>query len=396
MSKPAPIREKFNTAGLMLVVVCCFFIPISSSIMGATAILACMCWVISGKTFSLPRLMVSNVQVFLAITLFVLMFAGVWYSPADLSTSFATLKKYRELLFLAMVFSLVMGNDRIAQAAENSFIAGCIVLLTLSYSMFFSLIPMEKWGYSTVYHITHSFFMAILAFWCLQRTFDSSGLRYMWLSVFVAATVNLFYIAPGRTGMLVYVALILLTLFQRLPLKKSLGAMIVACLLFGVAFTTSTNFSSRVKEAVNEIQNYQAKSSRSSLGMRFDWWQNSVQLIRLKPVFGHGTGAFETVQSKLIKESETQTTDNPHNEYLLLGVQTGLVGLGLFLALLLAQFLSTFTNPSPRRYLLQGVVVAMASGCLMNSFLYDSHQGHFYAIISAILAAPAIKNSAVP
>jgi O-antigen ligase len=194
--------------------------------------------------------------------------------------------------------------------------------------------------------------------------------------------------------MLVYVPLVMLTLFQRLSLKRSLGAMLAACLLVGVTFATSTNFSSRVQEAVNEIQNYQATSSRSSLGMRFDWWHNSIELIRLKPIFGHGTGSFEAAQRELIKESQTQSTDNPHNEYLLLGVQTGLLGLGCFLALLATQFFSTFNTLPPRRYLLQGVIVAMTFGCLMNSFLYDSHQGHFYAILSAVLAAPAMKKTA--
>lgn len=394
MKKPTSIRDTFNTAGMIFLVTCCFFIPLSSSIMGATAILASLCWVVSGKVASFPRLMLSNVQVLLAVTLFILLLAGVWYSPATVSAGLATLKKYRELLFFAVAFSMVTGNDRVAQLAENSFIAGCTVLLALSCLMYFSIIPMEKYGYSTVYHITHSFFMAILAFWCLQRVFDAKQLRYMWLLLFGCATVNLFYIAPGRTGMLVYVALILLTIFQRLPLRRSLGATGVAFLLVAITFTTSTNFSSRVQEAVNEIQNYQATSSRSSLGMRFDWWQNSIELIRLKPVFGHGTGSFEMAQRELIKDSKTQTTDNPHNEYLLLGVQTGLLGLGVFLALLAVQFFSTLTTLPPRKYLLQGVIVAMACGCLMNSFLYDSHQGHFYAIISAILAAPALKKPA--
>ncbi|MFW2364993.1 MAG: O-antigen ligase family protein, partial [Desulforhopalus sp.] len=327
MRIPESIRNKFHTAGLFFVVACCLFIPLSSSIMGGTAILACLCWIISGRAFSLPRLMFSNIHLLLAVTLFILLSAGVYYSPADLSTSLSTLKKYRELLFFAMTATLFMGNARIAKLAENSFITGCIVLLALSYSMFYSIIPMEKWGYSTVYHITHSFFMAILAFWSLQRAFDSRQFRYLWLLLFGGVSFNLFYIAPGRTGMLVYAALILLTLFQRLPLKKSLGATAVACLLVVVTFNTSTNFSSRVKDAVDEIQTYQAKSSRSSLGMRFDWWQNSVDLIRQKPIFGHGTGSFKVAQSELVRNTKTKITDNPHNEYLLLGVQTGLVGL---------------------------------------------------------------------
>jgi O-antigen ligase len=90
----------------------------------------------------------------------------------------------------------------------------------------------------------------------------------------------------------------------------------------------------------------------------------------------------------LIAGSETQPTDNPHNEYLFITVQSGLVGGGLFIALLLSLLFHSARLPSPRRYLLQGVVVAMAVGCLMNSFLFDSHQGHFFAIIAAVLSLP--------
>jgi O-antigen ligase len=294
-----------------------------------------------------------------------------------------------------MVVSLIMDNDGAARWAEDSFVAGCIVLLLLSYGIFFSIIPSERFGHSVVYHITHSFFMAILAFWCLQRIFESRQYIYLWLCLFLAATYNLFYIAPGRTGMLVYIALIFLTVLQRLSWKKSIPVTALVIAAVAITFATSANFSSRVREAMDEMTSYQAESSRTSLGMRFDWWQNSLMLIKEKPIFGHGTGSFKTVQAELIKDSDTKPTDNPHNEYLLIAVQTGLVGLFLFVALLATQFLTACKLQPPRRYLLQGVVVAMATGCLMNSFLFDSLPGHFYAIISAILTTPAIKNSAL-
>ena len=120
--------------------------------------------------------------------------------------------------------------------------------------------------------------------------------------------------------------------------------------------------------------------------MRLDWWQNSMTLIGQKPLFGHGTGSFASVQKTLIQGAKTEPTTNPHNEYLFIAVQSGLVGAALFVGLLASQFFYSFGLKPPRRYLLQGVIVAMACGCLMNSFLYDSHQGHFYAILSAILS----------
>jgi len=334
-----------------------------------------------------------NVSVSLAISLFLLLLVGVAYSPAPLKDAFAYLNKYRELLYYAIAVSLFRDNEGAARLAEDSFVAGCVVILLISYGIFFSIIPSERFGHSVVYHITHSLFIAILAFWCLQRIFESRQYVYLWLGLFLLSTINLFYIAPGRTGMLIYIALITLTLLQRFSWKKSLAATIFVSLVMGITFFTSSNFSSRVGEAVDEMRGYQAESSRTSVGMRFDWYRNSIDLIKQRPVFGHGTGSFRTVQEDLIRNSETQSTDNPHNEYLLLAVQTGLVGLFLFITLLLAQFIISFELQPLRRYLLQGVVVAMSVGCLMNSFLFDSHPGHFYAIMTAILATPSIKSN---
>ncbi|MDK9707919.1 MAG: O-antigen ligase family protein [Desulforhopalus sp.] len=393
MRKLGQFRNMTKTAGVFCIVLCCFFIPFSTSLMGATASLAVVFWLLSGDVLTLPRLLQQNVSAFLAIALFLLLAIGVSYSAAPLSDALAFLKKYRELVYFAMVVSLFLANDGAAKLAEDSFVAGCIVLLFVSYGIFFSIIPSERFGHSIVYHITHSFFMAILAFWCLQRAFDSKQYIYFWLGIFVATSINLFYIAPGRTGMLVYLALVVLSVFQRLSLRKSVLAIFLVFLAIGIAFSTSSNFSNRVTEAIKEVKEYHASWSRTSLGMRLDWVRNGLELIEQKPAFGHGTGSFRIVQDKMLKKKRDHSlpTDNPHNEYILIAVQTGIVGLFLFVTLLASQFISTFKLQPQRRYLLQGVIVAVAVGCLMNSFLFDSHPGHFYAIISAILAVPAVK-----
>lgn len=388
-----PYSKMTSTAGVFCVVLACFFIPFSTSLMGATATLAAIFWLISGDIKSLPQLMTKNVSVSLVIALSILLIIGVTYSPVPLNDALAVLKKYRKITYFAIVIALFRDNEGAARLAEDCFVAGCVILLVISYCIFFSIIPSERFGFSVVYHITHSLFIAILSFWCLQRMFESRQYVYLWLGLFLLATVNLFYIAPGRTGMLVYIALIILTLVQRLSWKKLLPATVLLSVVIGVTYFTSSNFSTRVNEAVDEMRSYQAESSRTSLGMRFDWWQNSIDLIKQKPIFGHGTGSFQAVQENLIQDSETQATDNPHNEYLFLAVQTGLVGLLVFVTLLVCQFVASFSLQPPRRFLLQGVVVAMAVGCLMNSFLFDSHSGHFYAIVSAILTTPAIKSN---
>jgi O-antigen ligase len=250
--------------------------------------------------------------------------------------------------------------------------------------MYFSIVPVAKYGYSVIYHITHSYFMAILAFWSLHKAIDSLQYRYFWIIVFLLCVINLFYIAPGRTGMLVFFFLMLLFLVQRLSLLQQMIGVLILTLLLTVTFLTSDNFSSRTSEAWQEVREYQYGAARTSMGMRFDWWINSIGMIKEKPLFGYGTGSFFSEHDKWIEGTKIQPTDNPHNEYLFIGVQLGLFGLLLFVVLFAAQIVYSFKLERPDRLFTQGVVVAMAVGCIMNSFLFDSHQGHFWAFLIGI------------
>lgn len=396
MTRLARFRHRANSAGIICIVLCCFFIPFSTSLMGATASLAMVCWLLSAEFIRLPEIIKAHPSASHASLLLLLLASAVFYSAAPTDEALSVLKKYRELLYFVMVLSLFRDNEGAARLAEDGFIAGCIILLFVSYGIYLELLPPGKFGHSLVYHITHSLFMAMLAFWSVHRAFDARGAMLLWLSIFTLTTINLFYIAPGRTGMLLYITLITLALVQRLSWKKWLPATLLVAVAIALTFATSSNFSTRVYEAMQEIQTYQADSSRTSLGMRFDWWRNSLQLIAEKPFLGHGTGSFQAVQEELIKDSETKSTDNPHNEYLFLGVQGGLVAVVLFVALLLSQLMASYRLPPPKKYLLQGVVTAMAVGCLMNSFLFDSHPGHFYGILSAILAVSVRSRQVIP
>lgn len=387
MSSFTKIQSHLYSGAQLFLILACFFTPFSSSMMGTSSLIALACYLLSGRLGMAAMGSKNIVPILCAALLFAVLTIGVVYSPAILSDALATLKKYRELLFLVMAFMLTRKSRKTGRYGLHGFIAGSLLLLVLSYAMYFHLIPTEKYGYSTIYHITHSFFMAFLAFWALQFLFVPSPFRIFWLIVLPAVLFNLFYIAPGRTGMMVFLLLIGLTLLQRLTFRYSLATLLLVCLCTGGAYKTSHNFSTRINEAIDEIQNYNATSSRTSLGQRFDWWQNSVELIREKPLIGHGTGSFAIEQQRIIGNTKTKHTDNPHNEFLFIAVQTGAIGLSLFVGLLLSLFLSARSLDSPAKQLLQGVVVAMAFGCLMNSFLYDSHQGHFFAFLSGILLA---------
>ncbi|KAB2891913.1 MAG: O-antigen ligase family protein [Desulfobulbaceae bacterium] len=381
------IQTISRRCGGYAIIATCFWIPLSTALMDISSAFVLLFWFGSGRARILGRLLRRHPVAILATLLFVYFAAAVLYSPAASERSLSVLMKYRELLILPLVMSFAWDDEVLIGRAENGFLAGTAILMLISFGMHFSLIPSAKYGNSLLFHITHSFFMAMLAFWAFQRAIDHRRYRIAWCVVFLLATANIVFVSPGRTGLFAYTVLIGFAILQRLSLRNRLAGCLILLLAIPAGFTVSGNISSRVQQALQDIIHYEPGASRSSLGMRLDWWGNSIDLIRERPVFGHGTGSFAFRQQELIEGSDTMPTDNPHNEYLFIGVQLGLSGLALFVALLVSQWLSASRLKRHRRFVMQGIVLTMAAGCLMNSFLFDSHQGHFFAFLSALLLA---------
>lgn len=387
---PSPYEQqpkRIEQAGVFFVCLACFFTPLSTSLLGIFSLLAVLCWLVAGRFHTLVRDCRAHPALFLALLLFGFMCLAVIYSPAKLPEALDALKKYRELLLLPIIVSLLSISSQARERAEISFLAGCVVLMLISYAMALGIIPQLRYGYSLVFHITHSFFMAILVFWALHRAVSDNGVRrLLWLLVCLAATVNLFYIAPGRTGMFVFLFLMLLFCWQRLSPAKAASGLLLLCMITATFYLTSDNFSGRIGEVINEIKTYEPGQSRTSIGQRFDWWTVAGQLIAEKPLFGHGTGSFLAAQQRT-RQTKIKPTDNPHNEFLFLAVQFGLTGLALFFAICACQVREGARLTRDKRFLLQGVVGALLAGSLMNSLLFDSQQGHFYLFMSAALMA---------
>ena len=391
MAHIGKISSRLQRAGQYSIIGCCFFIPLSTTLMGAFGALVLLFWIVSGRVAEWPRLIRNNPLVAVTTILIGLFIVGMLYSPAPWDEIIDVFKKYRELFFIPAVLALMVDSKKqYAKQAVTAFFIGCIILLAISYSMALGFIPEDHYGNSVIQHIAHSFFMAILAFWTMHKTFDTrSKFIMLWILLLAAVIGNIVYIAPGRTGMLTFFVLCILFIWQRFSWKKQLLAFIIFVLLTTVAFVSSQNVQNRFYDALHDIRTYEQGSSKTSQGRRLDWWYDSLQLIGEDPVFGHGTGSFTMEHDRLIKGTAIDPTDNPHNEYLLIGVQLGVLGILAFLGLFAAAWYTSLRQPPDSRRIVQGIIISMMTGCLMNSFLFDSHQGHYFAFLTALLCVPS-------
>ena len=130
------------------------------------------------------------------------------------------------------------------------------------------------------------------------------------------------------------------------------------------------------------------RPAATSVGYRLEYYLNSVKLIGEHPLMGTGTGGFKGAYAALIKGTGMDASENPHNEYLMVAVQFGVVGLLLMLWLFLVQWRKAVLLPGGfERAAARGLVLLILSASMVTSTLIDHTEGLFYVWMSALLFA---------
>jgi O-antigen ligase len=191
----------------------------------------------------------------------------------------------------------------------------------------------------------------------------------------------------GRSGQLVFLALAALALYRRFRWKGFVIAGLLGVVLLGSAYFGSQLFRDRVAESIAGLSNYQAMDFRSSTAKRMSFYPNSLALIAERPLLGHGVGSIRKVYGDHVAGTPFPPTGNPHNEFLTVGIQAGVPAMLLLALLFIVQWRQGRHLAPEDRQLLQGMLVTMVAGSLLNSFLLDSTEGHWYALFSAMFLA---------
>ena len=109
-------------------------------------------------------------------------------------------------------------------------------------------------------------------------------------------------------------------------------------------------------------------------------------MIERAPLLGVGTGGFFKAYEDQVQGTDMRRTHNPHNMYLLVLVQFGIVGLALLGVLLYVQWrCARRLSARVDVVLAYAVVVTIALGGLFNSMLIDHTESMFFAWMSGLL-----------
>jgi O-antigen ligase len=166
-------------------------------------------------------------------------------------------------------------------------------------------------------------------------------MRTIYTFFVLSMTFNMF-ITAGRAGQIMFFASLGVLIFQYFK-NSQVKATLISVTLISLIILGGYNYSSLFKNRVNQVS-YDlmvfTTNPNTSVGHRVIFIQNTLDIIKNAPFIGVGTGDFSIEYNKvnLVNSPAVKSTVQPHNQYLYVQAQLGLLGLVSFFWIFYVQF----------------------------------------------------------
>ncbi|MBI2713818.1 MAG: O-antigen ligase family protein [Rhizobiales bacterium] len=387
-----------------LVVAVAVSLPWSTS---ATSILVVVWLVVLLPTLRLAELRreLTTAAGLLPVLLLLFGIAGMLWADVALIERWKGLDSFLKLLVIPLLFIQFRRSER-ADWVFGGYVIACVALLLASYVLV--LWPESSFHFSSDFGVlvknapTQSGEFVTCIFGLLFLAVESFTRRqWLWLLgfliVILAMLMNIFFVATGRTALVLI--LVLLVLFAIKKLSRGGILILFACTIAigAMAWSSSPYLRGRIVQVWTDFQSYEATDERNSSGERVEFAKKSIAFIREAPIIGHGTGSMHAL---FIKSAVGQTgaastaTTNPHNQTFAVAIQLGLIGAGVLWAMWIAHLL-LFRGSGLVEWIGLVIVVQNIVGSLFNSHLFDFTQGWVYVFGVGVAGGMALKNRAM-
>ncbi|QDT41827.1 O-Antigen ligase [Gimesia alba] len=392
-SKGSFFKEQAYKLGVLLSIATGFAIPISTSLTSILSLGILVCWIISGQYRVSYELLKTNQVVAVSLAFFGFLAIGLLYTPESFSVASRNLFKYRQFIMIPVYLSFFL-NPKSRRLGIQMFELALIVTLICSICcMFLPHSGVDSDIYNrTVFknRITQNILMAFLVYLAAWKFWEKPKQRWYYAILGLVGVLNTVAIVPGRSGYLALGVLTCLFLCQKLGYKGLIAAAFCIGGIGFIAYHQSQTFQARINQVVTEVSNYQeTQERRGGVNLRLEFYENSLQLAKSSPIVGAGIGSFELNYRQLSQEKNQIATANPHNEYVMLLVQNGAIGLCLFLSFYWVAWRSTRSMNGLDRSFGQAVLAVYVIGCLVNSLMLDTTEGNLFGFLMGLTLAGA-------
>ena len=317
------------------------------------------------------------------------------WSSAPADAAWLSLSRHARWLVLPAAFYLLRAGTP-AWPVLQCLVAGQLFVLLSSWLMVLG-IPLP-WAISVMspdnavvfsstieQPITSTLMMLVV--WYFRDQWPVPYRRFAVWTVMALTSANVLLVVTGRTGQVALLLAWVFILVGVLPRRYRWSVLLLPVLVAVGVGLGSERMQQRWLKAQTDVLALQQGplNVENSLGFRLDAWQKSVQAVADKPILGHGVGAWP--QAYVAHGGTIPKASDPHQQFLLWAVESGLVGAALFVGFLTLLWRNALNLPGAARWCLRSVVAIEVLTGLANSTLLGAGIGEFFLLLWAALLA---------
>ena len=331
-----------------------FFLPLTVLLNNVLIWTIVLIWLFSGDYVTKFQQIKKNKLAQASILFFSLHVVGLIWTE-NIGWGVEIIRKMLPFLFVLPIFLTIAKKENINYYLY-AFLFAIGVSELCSYLVWLELIA--PFGNATISnptpvmgHISYNPFLAFAIYLVLHQLIFEKGMSKLLrtiLTFFVISMIFNMFITAGRAGQVMFFASLAVLIFQFFR-ESQIKATIISILVIFAIGLAGYNYSPLFKNRIQQVSYDLAlltTNPNTSIGHRIVFASNTLELIKDSPFIGVGTGDFPAEYSKVnIKNTPTvKSTVQPHNMYLFIQAQLGLIGLISFLWIFYVQFKIALTE----------------------------------------------------
>ncbi len=351
------MRSKIFTFGQWSIAACLISIAISPPIANLFFFIALFTLIFSGNARN-NLVTFFRSRVGKAFFLFsAILISGLFYGIEERRLILNELWGWRKILCIPLAASFFINQSQAQRKLLTTYLYSMGVFSSYSFIVFFypefAITKLYGPGIVARNHVTQGImfsFAALIGFRLVIENFNKDLNKTILLSLItLSISINVMQIATGRSGHIALLVSLLCFLYMfgwfslvnRNWIKGAMTLTIVAMMMIA-----SPAINDRFKLMHTEYQTSINQDTNTSIGLRLTFWRNTIEMASNTPtIFGVGTGGFAMAyQGHILKNYDNSTetkilTTDPHNQYLKIIIEQGILGLLIFGVLQISLFI---------------------------------------------------------
>lgn len=324
------------------------FIPTSIAITNLIIAALSILWILEGDFRVKIKIIKSSKWMIAIFSLILLYLFGLFWG--DFHSNAEWQFQRLALLLVFPLFATIRVNQKTLQSGALAFLITTFISALLAILINNNIIsPLGEYIYfiknnseisAFVKYNYHNVLLALSFTLSLYLLIEKKTKNNKWLILFIIVYALSIFTERGRAGQVIFnlSAIFYIIYYNRRYLLRG-AAFLIVLFSFQIIIYNSTNVYKDRFDAISDIIQNNGKRSEGRLeDIRYVFVRESLNKIVKKPFLGYGTGSFGTIFKNDINSGhyfDKHTT--PHNQYLYVWFELGILGLGLLLSIFFHQ-----------------------------------------------------------